>query len=264
MDELVIGGVILRSRLIIGTGKFSSYEYIPEIVEKTGCEMVTVAVRRAKDGIHKPLKDYIPPNVKILVNTSGARTAEEALKIARIGRELLGSELIKIEIIPDTKYLMPDNREVIKACELLASEGFKPFPYIMPDLVSARYMIQAGAVCIMPLGAPIGTNKGLLTRYFVEMLKGELDVPIIVDAGIGKPSHAAEAMEIGVDAVLINTAIATAKDPVRMAIAFAKAVEAGRIAYLSGIPSERTFAEPSSPMDEYLIGFLKKSISNRQ
>ncbi|MFN4245706.1 MAG: thiazole synthase [Brevinematia bacterium] len=258
MDELRIGDIILKSRLIIGTGKFSKYDYIPEIIEKTNCDMVTVAVRRARDGKQKPLKDYIPPNTKILVNTSGARNAEEALKIARIGRELLGSNLIKIEIIPDTKYLMPDNLEVIKACELLSKDGFKPFPYMMPDLVSAKYMVEAGAVCIMPLGSPIGTNKGLLTKYFIEMLKNELNVPIIVDAGIGKPSHAAEAMEIGVDAVLINTSIATAKDPVRMAIAFAKAIEAGRTAFLAGIPQEKIFAEPSSPLDEYLTGFLRK------
>lgn len=257
-DKLVLGGVSFTSRLIIGTGKFSKYDYIPEIIYKTGCELVTVAVRRARDGVQKPLKDYIPEGTKILVNTSGARNAEEALKIARIGRELLGSDLIKIEIIPDTKYLMPDNREVIKACELLSNEGFKPFPYMMPDLVSARYMVKAGAVCVMPLGAPIGTNKGLLTKYFIEMLKSELEVPVIVDAGIGKPSQAAEAMELGVDAVLVNTAIATAKDPVRIAIAFAKAVEAGRIAYLAGMPSEKPFAEPSSPMEEYLTGFLKK------
>ncbi|MCS7299083.1 MAG: thiazole synthase [Spirochaetia bacterium] len=257
-DKLVLGGVSFTSRLIIGTGKFSKYDYIPEIIYKTGCELVTVAVRRARDGVQKPLKDYIPEGTKILVNTSGARNAEEALKIARIGRELLGSDLIKIEIIPDTKYLMPDNREVIKACELLSNDGFKPFPYMMPDLVSARYMVKAGAVCVMPLGAPIGTNKGLLTKYFIEMLKSELEVPVIVDAGIGKPSQAAEAMELGVDAVLVNTAIATAKDPVRIAIAFAKAVEAGRIAYLAGMPSEKPFAEPSSPMEEYLTGFLKK------
>lgn len=257
-DKLILGGISFNSRLIIGTGKFSKYDYIPEIIRKTGCELVTVAVRRARDGIQKPLKDYIPEGTKILVNTSGARNAEEALKIARIGRELLGSDLIKVEIIPDTKYLMPDNREVIRACELLSNEGFKPFPYMMPDLVSARYMVKAGAVCVMPLGAPIGTNKGLLTKYFIEMLKSELDVPVIVDAGIGKPSQAAEAMEIGVDAVLVNTAIATARDPVRISIAFAKAVEAGRIAYLAGMPSEKPFAEPSSPMEEYLTGFLRK------
>ncbi|MCX8029080.1 MAG: thiazole synthase [Brevinematales bacterium] len=258
MDQLIIGDITLKNRLIIGTGKFSSYEYIPEIISNTGCEMVTVAVRRARDGTQKPLKDYIPEGVKILVNTSGARNAEEALKIAKIGRELLGSNLIKVEIIPDTKYLMPDNREVIRACEMLANEGFKPFPYMMPDLVSARYMVKAGAVCVMPLGAPIGTNKGLITKYFIEMIKNELDVPVIVDAGIGKPSQAAEAMEIGVDAILINTAIATSKDPVKTAIAFAKAIEAGRIAYLSGLPSEKIFAEPSSPMEEYLTGFLRK------
>ncbi len=258
MDELKIADITLKNRLIIGTGKFSSYEYIPEIIEKTGCEMVTVAVRRAKDGIQKPLKDYIPQGTKILVNTSGARNAEEALKIAKIGRELLGSNLIKIEIIPDTKYLMPDNMEVIRACELLSKEGFKPFPYIMPDLVLAKRMVEAGAVCIMPLGSPIGTNKGLLTKYFIEMLKNEIKVPIIVDAGIGKPSHAAEAMEIGVDAVLINTAIATSKNPVKMAIAFSKAVEAGRIAFLAGIPAEKITADPSSPLDEYLTGFLRK------
>ncbi|MGC8816144.1 MAG: thiazole synthase [bacterium] len=258
MDLFEIGGIKLTNRLILGTGKFSKYDYIPKIIEETGCQMVTVAVRRARDGMVKSLKDYIPESVNILINTSGARNAEEALKIARIGRELLGSDLIKIEIITDTKYLMPDNREVIKACEMLSREGFKPFPYMMPDLVSARYMVDAGAVCVMPLGAPIGTNKGLLTQYFVEMLKNELSVPVIVDAGIGKPSHAAQAMELGVDAVLINTAIATAKDPVKMAVAFSKAIEAGRIAYLSGIPSEKIFAEPSSPMDEYLTGFLRK------
>ncbi len=256
-DFLEIANIKLRNRLIIGTGKFSNYDYIPEIISRTGVEMVTVAVRRARDGISKPLRDYIPSNVNILVNTSGARNAEEALKIARIGRELLGSNLIKIEIITDSKYLLPDNREVIKACEMLSREGFYPFPYMMPDLVAARHMIEAGAVCVMPLGAPIGTNKGLVTRYFIEMIKNELKVPVIVDAGIGRPSHAAEAMELGVDAVLVNTAIATAKDPVLIALAFSKAIQAGRLAYLSGMPSEKVFAEASSPMDEYLTGFLR-------
>lgn len=257
-DILVIGGVEIKNRLIVGTGKFSSYDLIPEIIEKAKIDMVTVAIRRARDGIQKPLIDYIPKDTKILVNTSGARNAEEALKIAKIGRELTGSDLIKIEIIPDTKYLMPDNREVIKACELLANEGFKPFPYMMPDLVAAKEMVKAGAVCIMPLGAPIGTNKGLVAKYFIEMLRNEIDLPIIVDAGIGKPSHAAEAMELGVDAVLVNTAIATAKDPVNIAIAFSKAVEAGRLGYIAGLPSEKILAEASSPIDEYLLGFLRK------
>jgi len=257
-DTLIIGGVEIRNRLIVGTGKFSSYDLIPEVIEKANIDIITVAIRRARDGIQKTLMDYIPKNTKILVNTSGARNAEEALKIAKIGKELTGSDLIKIEIIPDTKYLMPDNREVIKACEILASEGFKPFPYMMPDLIAAKEMVKAGAVCIMPLGAPIGTNKGLVARYFIEMLRNEIDLPIIVDAGIGKPSHAAEAMELGADAVLVNTAIATSKDPVSITIAFSKAVEAGRLGYITGLPSEKIFAEASSPIDEYLLGFLRK------
>ena len=196
---------------------------------------------------------YLPENIILMPNTSGARTATEAIRIARIAREAGCGNWVKIEIITDQKYLLPDNFETIKAIEVLAKEGFTVLPYMSPDLMAAKRMADAGAAAIMPLGAPIGTNRGLKTRELIQILISEINLPIIVDAGIGRPSEATEAMEIGAAAVLVNTAIATADDPVLMAEAFGQAVEAGRKAYLAGPGASRRFAEASSP----LTGFLR-------
>ena len=197
--------------------------------------------------------DYIPRGVSLLPNTSGARDAREAVRIARLSREVCGSDLVKIEIMRDTRYLLPDNQETIKATEILAKEGFTVMPYMYPDLNVARDLVQAGAACIMPLGAPIGSNKGLCTREFIQILIDEIDLPIIVDAGIGRPSQACEAMEMGAAAVMANTAIATAGDVPLMADAFRKAIEAGREAYLSGLGRiMEKGASPSSPLTGYL------------
>ncbi len=252
MDELVIGKQTFHSRFLLGTGKFSM-EKTAEVIAASGSELVTVALRRADMGARGNILDYIPKTVTLLPNTSGARTAEEAVRIARLARELGCGEFVKIEVIPDSKYLMPDNLETIKATEILAKEGFTVLPYISPDLIAARALANAGAAAVMPLGAPIGSNKGLLTRDFVKMLVDEIDLPIVVDAGIGRPSQACEAMELGADAVLANTAVATARDVVAMAKAFADAVAAGRMAYLAGPGRVLDYeGEASSP----LTGFL--------
>ena len=196
----------------------------------------------------------MPEGITLLPNTSGARNAEEAVRIARLARAIGCGDFVKIEVISDSKYLMPDNAETVKATEILAKEGFIVMPYINPDLVTARNLVNAGAAAVMPLGAPIGSNKGLLTKEFVKMLVDEIDLPIIVDAGIGRPSQACEAMEIGVDAVMANTAVATARDVAAMAKAFKLAIEAGRYAYLAGLGRVLDFkAEASSP----LTGFLE-------
>ena len=223
-------------------------------MEQAGAQIVTMALRRANEGGLANILDYIPKNVTILPNTSGARNAEEAVRIARLSREVCGSDFVKIEIMRDTKYLLPDNYETAKAAEILAKEGFVVMPYMYPDLNAARDMADAGAACIMPLGAPIGSNKGLCTREFIQILIDEIDLPIIVDAGIGRPSQACEAMEMGAAAVMANTAIATAGDVPAMALAFRKAVEAGRAAYLSGLGRVmEKGASASSP----LTGFLQ-------
>ncbi|MGL5760009.1 MAG: thiazole synthase, partial [Cetobacterium sp.] len=234
MDKLFIGGIEFNNRLITGSGKFSNYLLINEMLNKCGSEMITVALRRVDlSGKSENILEYIPKDIKLLPNTSGARNAEEAIKIARIAREAGCGDFIKIEIISDMKYLMPDNEETIKATEVLAKEGFIVMPYINPDLIVAKKLEVAGAAAIMPLGAPIGSNKGLLTKPMIEILVENCTLPIIVDAGIGKPSHACEAMEMGCSAVLVDTAIATSGDPVKMSIAFNKAVQAGREAYLA-------------------------------
>lgn len=252
-DKLVIRGKELGSRLFVGTGKFPRKSVISEVIEGSGTEVVTVALRRVdftdKD---ENVVSYINKDCIIMINTSGARTAEEAVRIARIAREAGCGNWVKIEVISDNKYLLPDNYETIKAAEILAKEDFVVMPYISPDLIVAKRLEEVGAASVMPLGAPIGTNKGLKSKEFIRILVEEIEIPIIVDAGIGRPSHAAEAMEMGVDAVLVNTAIATAEDPVLMAGAFAKAVQAGREAYLSGPGDVRKYAEASSP----LTGFL--------
>ncbi|MEG6616111.1 thiazole synthase [Peptococcaceae bacterium 1198_IL3148] len=252
-DKLIIGGHEFQSRFILGSGKFS-LNFIKAVIEKGGAEMVTLALRRANLGGQENILDYIPKGITLLPNTSGARNAEEAVRIARLAREIGCGDFIKLEVIRDTKYLLPDNYETIKATEILAKEGFIVMPYMYPDLNVARSLVDAGAATIMPLGAPIGSNKGLCTKDFIKILVDEIDLPIIVDAGIGRPSQACEAMEMGVDAVMCNTAIATANDVALMAKAFKQAIEAGRAAYLAGLGRALNFqAEASSP----LTGFLE-------
>ena len=251
-DKLVIAGHEFNSRFILGSGKYSM-ELINAAVENAGAEIITLALRRAQEGKTNIL-DYIPKNVTLLPNTSGARNAEEAVRIARLARALGCGDFVKIEVIRDSKYLLPDNYETIKATEILAKEGFVVMPYMYPDLNAARDLVNAGASAIMPLAAPIGTNKGLATKEFIKIWIDEIDLPIIVDAGIGKPSQACEAMEMGASAIMANTAIATSGDIVKMASAFKKAIEAGREAYLAGLGRVlEDKASASSP----LTGFLQ-------
>lgn len=253
-DLLNIGGHSFRSRFILGSGKFS-LEQTKQVLENGNVEMATLAVRRANSGSQENILDYMPEGITLLPNTSGARSADEAVRIARLARELGCGDFIKIEVIRDTKYLLPDNHETIKATERLANEGFIVMPYMYPDLNVARDLKNAGAASIMPLGAPIGSNKGLCTRDFIKILVEEIDLPIIVDAGIGRPSQACEAMELGCAAVMANTAIATANDVGKMARAFRLAIEAGRCAYLAGLGRVLTDrAAASSP----LTGFLEQ------
>lgn len=253
-DRLEIGGRLVDSRLFMGTGKFADYRLIPQVIKASKARVVTVALRRVDFGTpEENMLKYLPPDIILMPNTSGARTAAEAIRIARIAREAGCGNWVKIEVVSDQKYLMPDNFETIKAIEVLVKEGFVVLPYMSPDLMAAKRMAEAGAAAIMPLGAPIGTNRGLKTRELVQILISEIKLPIIVDAGLGRPSEAAEAMELGAAAVLVNTAVATADNPVLMAEAFALAVEAGRKAYLSGPGSTQHFAEASSP----LTGFLR-------
>lgn len=254
-DILQIGGKSFRSRFLLGTGKFA-LDQTKKIIEEGGVEMVTLALRRANVGGEGNILDYIPENITLLPNTSGARNAQEAVRITRLGRELGCGDFVKIEVIPDTKYLMPDNGETVKATEILAKEGFIVLPYVSPDLIIARQLVDAGAAAVMPLGAPIGSNKGLLSREFLKMLIEELSVPIIVDAGIGRPSHACDAMELGADAVLVNTAVATADNPAQMARAFRLAVQAGRQAYLAGMGRVLEFGgDASSPLTGFMEDF---------
>ncbi len=250
-DTWTLGGHEFHSRFILGSGKYS-LDLIKAAVEQAGAEILTLALRRANSGALANILDYVPENVTLLPNTSGARNAEEAVRIARLARELCHTDFVKIEVIKDSKYLLPDNHETIKATEILAKEGFIVMPYMYPDLQSARDMRDAGAACIMPLGAPIGSNKGLCTKDFIQILINEIDLPIIVDAGIGKPSQACEAMEMGAAAIMANTAIASAGNLPLMASAFRDAINAGRKAYLAGCGNVRDTASASSP----LTGFL--------
>ena len=252
-DTFVLGGKEFHSRFILGSGKFSQ-QLIRDVMEYGGSEIATIALRRANADSPENILDYLPKNLTLLPNTSGARNADEAVRIARLSRALGCGDFVKVEVIPDTKYLLPDNAETIRATEILSKEGFHVLPYMYPDLIAARRLADAGAAAIMPLGAPIGSNKGLRTKDFIQILIDEIDLPIIVDAGIGRPSQACEAMEMGATAVMANTAIATAGDVPAMAEAFKKAIEAGRSAYLSGLG--RTIergASASSP----LTGFLQ-------
>ncbi|MBC2576906.1 thiazole synthase [Peptostreptococcus russellii] len=252
-DKLIIAGREFDSRFILGSGKYS-LELIESAIKDAGAEMITLALRRAVSGKVENILDYIPEGVTLIPNTSGARNAEEAVRIARLSRECGCGDFIKIEVIRDSKYLLPDNQETIKATEILAKEGFIVMPYMYPDLNVARDLKEAGAACIMPLASPIGSNKGLAAKEFIQILIDEIDLPIIVDAGIGRPSQACEAMEMGAAAVMANTAIATAGDIPLMAEAFKSAVEAGRKAYLAKLGRVISKgAVASSP----LTGFLQ-------
>lgn len=255
-DPFVLGGVTLHSRLFIGTGKYGADSLIPSVAEAAGAEVITVAMRRVDKDSHEGITTHIPGHMRLLPNTSGARTAEEAVRLARLARAAGCGNWIKIEVISDARHLLPDGYETARATEMLVREGFIVLPYINPDLYVARACVNAGAAAVMPLGAPIGTNRGLRTREMIAILLEELDLPVIVDAGIGRPSEACEAMEMGAAACLVNTAIASSADPVRMAAAFKSAVEAGRAAWLAGFGAVKTAAdgaEASSP----LTGFLR-------
>ncbi len=253
-DELIIAGQTIKSRFLLGTGKFSSYEVMRQAIEASRAHIVTVALRRIDKGSKgENILDYIPEDCIKMANTSGARDADEAIRLARLARAAGCGDWVKIEIISDNKFLLPDNAETIKATQVLVNDGFIVMPYVNPDLMDARRLKDAGAASIMPLGAPIGSNKGLRTKELVEILIEEIGIPIIVDAGLGLPSHAAEAMELGAGAILVNTAVATAGDPVLMAESFALAVEAGRRAWLAKPSSVAKYARPSSP----LTGFLR-------
>ncbi len=252
-DKLVIGGHEFESRFILGSGKFS-LDMTKAVIENGKVEMATLALRRANVGGEENILDYMPQGITLLPNTSGARNANEAVRIARLAREIGCGDFVKVEVVNDSKYLMPDNYETIKATEILAKEGFIVMPYMYPDLNAARAMTQAGAAAIMPLASPIGSNKGLSTKDFIQILVDEINLPIIVDAGIGRPSQACEAMEMGVAAIMCNTAVATAGNVALMAKAFRLAIEAGRAAYLSGLGRILNYkAEASSP----LTGFLE-------
>jgi len=269
-DTLNIGGKSITNRLFVGTGKFSGYSIMGHALEAAGTEVATVALRRV-DSASKTdnILDYIPKQCLVMPNTSGARNADEAVRIARLARaggvfrprsghrpEQLSrdgsGDWVKIEVIQDSKYLLPDNMETLKATEVLAKEGFKVFPYMSPDLSMARRMVEAGAAAVMPLGSPIGSSRGVKTRELIEILIKEIKIPVIVDAGLGRPSDACDCMELGCEAVLVNTAIAIAQDPVGMAMAFSEAVKAGRLGFTSGISSATARASASSP----LTGFL--------
>ena len=252
-DQLTLGGHAFDSRFILGSGKFS-LDLVRAVAEKGGAQIVTLALRRANAGGAANILEYIPNGVTLLPNTSGARTAEEALRIARLARAIGCGDFVKVEVIRDSKYLLPDNYETLKATELLAKEGFVVLPYMYPDLNVARSLVDAGAAAVMPLAAPIGSNKGLATKEFIQILIDEINLPIIVDAGIGRPSQACEAMEMGAAAIMANTALATAGNLPVMASAFRQAIEAGRKAYLAGLG--RVLTRGASASDP-LTGFLR-------
>jgi thiazole synthase len=252
-DTLEIGGLRLQSRLFIGSGKLGDDALIPAVCEASGAQVITMALRRVDlDAGPANLMGHVPAHMVRLPNTSGARTADEAVRIARLARAMGCGDWIKIEVIADSRHLLPDGYATARATETLAREGFVVLPYMNPDLYVARSLADAGAAAVMPLGAPIGTNRGLRTREMIAILIEEMALPVIVDAGIGRPSQACEAMEMGAAACLVNTAIATAGDPVAMGRAFGRAVAAGRAAFLAGPGAERRRASASSP----LTGFL--------
>lgn len=252
-DRLQIGGKTLTSRLFVGTGKYASQSMIPEVLQNSEAQVITVAVRRMDfNSSENHILDYIPQDVIVMPNTSGARNAEEAVRIARLARASGCSNWIKIEVIQDSKYLLPDGYETAKATEILANEGFTVLPYMNADLYIARSLRDAGAAAVMPLASPIGSNRGIRCEEMIQILINEIKLPVIADAGIGAPSQAARLMEMGAAACLVNTAIASARDPLKMAYAFKDAVNAGRQAYLAGTGSIRTTAAASSPITGFL------------
>lgn len=251
-DKLVIGGVEFSSRLWVGTGKYRDFDETRRAVEASGTDVVTVSVRRVNvfDRKSENLLDYIDPKkYKILPNTAGCYSVEEAIRYARLAREAGISDLVKLEVIGDEKTLFPDVCGLLKATEILAKEGFVVLPYSSDDPVTARRLVEAGAACVMPLGAPIGSGLGIRNPYNIRIIREILDVPVVVDAGVGTASDASVAMELGADAVLINTGIAGAKDPVKMAAAMKHAVEAGRLAYEAGRIPRKLYATASSPIE---------------
>lgn len=254
-DILRIGDREFSSRLFVGTGKFPSSDIMLEAIIASGSEMITVAMKRVNmmnEATDDMLTHINREKVQLLPNTSGVRNAEEAVLAARMSREIFGTPFIKLEIHPDPRYLMPDPVETLKATEILAAEGFIVLPYIQADPVLCKRLEEVGTAAVMPLGAPIGTNKGLLTRDLLRIIIEQSNVPVVVDAGLGAPSHAAEALEMGADAVLVNTAIAVTSDPVKMAAAFRKGVEAGREAYLAGLGTTSATAQATSPLTSFL------------
>ena len=255
MDDLIIAGRTFRSRLMVGTGKFASNDAMVAAMESSGCDIVTVALRRVD--IENPgdsLLSHIDRGKYLLLpNTSGARNAEEAVRLARLARAAGCEPWVKLEVTPDPYYLLPDPVETLKAAEILVKEGFTVLPYINADPILAKRLQEAGTATVMPLGSPIGSNKGIRTRDSIAIIIEQATVPVVVDAGLGAPSHAAEAMELGADAVLVNTALAVSPDPGAMGRAFKKGVEAGREAFLAGLGEKRDRAEASSP----LTGFLR-------
>jgi thiazole synthase len=253
-DPLVIAGVELTSRLLVGTGKFTSPAVMAQALTASGTELVTAALRRVdlKDPDDAILAALAPSRYRLLPNTSGARDAAEAVRLARLARAAGGYDWVKLEVTPEPDHLLPDPVETLEAARRLVDDGFKVLPYINADPVLARRLEQVGCATVMPLAAPIGTGRGLKTRDQLAIIIEQAGVPVVVDAGLGLPSHAAEAMELGADAVLVNTAIAIAEDPVKMALAFRLGVEAGRLAFRAGAAGERVQAQASSP----LTGFL--------
>ncbi len=249
-----LGNRTLDSRLIIGSGKFSNNALMPDVIKASGANVVTLALRRVNlENPKDNILEFIPKDTILLPNTSGARNAEEAVRIARLAKDMGCGNWVKVEVIHDSKYLMPDNHETLLATEILAKEGFVVLPYVLPDLIVAKQLVEVGAAAVMPLGSPIGSNMGLRTIDLIKIIREEIKIPVIVDAGIGKPSEAAQAMELGVDAVMVNTAIASSNSPELMAKAFKYAVEAGRIAYEAKLGMVRNHGVASSP----LTGFLE-------
>ncbi|CAG9408591.1 thiazole synthase [Providencia zhijiangensis] len=251
---LKIADVTFQSRLFTGTGKFANPTLMQQAIQASGSQLVTMAMKRVNlrgqdDGILQPLQEL---GVKLLPNTSGAKNAQEAIFAARLAREALGTHWVKLEIHPDVRYLLPDPIETLLAAEQLVKEGFVVLPYCSADPVLCKRLEEVGCAAVMPLGAPIGTNKGLVTKEMLQIIIEQANVPVVVDAGIGAPSHAAEAIEMGADAVLVNTAIAVAKQPVLMAQAFKMAVEAAQLARQSGLAAPKQRAEASSPLTQFL------------
>src|SRR3954467_7218351 len=254
---LVIAGREFQSRLMVGTGKFSAPEAMRDALEASGAEIVTVALRRAdlsgkKDPFANILEFIDPKKYLLLPNTSGAMNAEEAVRLSRLAVAAGLPKWVKLEIHPDPRYLLPERRETFKAAEILVKEGFTVLPYINADPVLAKRLQDVGCATVMPLGSPIGSNRGIQTREQIRIIIEQATVPVVVDAGLGAPSHAAEAMEMGADAALVNTAIAVASDPNKMAVAFKMAVEAGRAAFESGLATQNEIASPTSPLTAFL------------